>query len=252
MEEKAEQSQQTYKICPKCGYRPKDEHDPLTSGECPACGVIISKYFETLVKKAEAGASPDELKVYKVSDKPEKLSHAGLTLILFGVLFLISSCVLNTSSGTMVLRLTPDGGMVGPIEVTKNRTVYQIDVGQNIVKDNEWSYVSGEVLDKNQNHLFGFGKEFWKESGYDSEGRWTERVRDYKMKVTLSKGIYYLWFESEKSANVRNDIYIRVHKKLGSSLPFLIAGIVILIIGLVVNEVANQSVTKILSALDDS
>ena len=70
------------------------------------------------------------------------------------------------------------------------------------------------------------------------------------MKVTLSKGIYYLWFEAEKSPGVRDDVYIRVHKKLGSALPFLIAGIFLLVIGLVVNEVANQTVTKILAELE--
>ena len=37
------------KICPKCGYQAQNGNDPLITahgglGECPSCGVIVSKY----------------------------------------------------------------------------------------------------------------------------------------------------------------------------------------------------------------
>ena len=64
-----------------------------------------------------------------------------------------------------------------------------------IKNNNDWSAVTGNVLDQDKNYLFGFGQEFWKESGYDSDGRWTESKTKYDMKVTLPKGIYYLEFE---------------------------------------------------------
>jgi rubrerythrin len=36
-------------ICPKCGYQAQNDNDPLItahegSGECPSCGIIVSKY----------------------------------------------------------------------------------------------------------------------------------------------------------------------------------------------------------------
>ena len=36
-------------ICPKCGYQAQNDNDPLITahdglGECPSCGVIVSKY----------------------------------------------------------------------------------------------------------------------------------------------------------------------------------------------------------------
>jgi len=37
------------KICPKCGYQAQNDNDPLITahgglGECPRCGIIVSKY----------------------------------------------------------------------------------------------------------------------------------------------------------------------------------------------------------------
>ena len=93
--------------------------------------------------------------------------------------------------------LPSGGGTLGPIHVEGDRGIYKIHVSQRIINDNDWSYVTGEVLDENKNYLFGFGQEFWKASGYDSEGHWTERKTDYATKVTLQKGTYFLNFEFE-------------------------------------------------------
>jgi len=45
------------RICPKCGYRALSEQDPLIvghngDGECPACGIILSRYHDAQQKKA--------------------------------------------------------------------------------------------------------------------------------------------------------------------------------------------------------
>ena len=191
----------------------------------------------------------------KGKEKSRELSKISIVLICFAIVCLISSWVINWNRGSIGrVQLPPEGGMVGPITVTKDRTVYQISVSQDIRQDNSWSFVTGEVLDKNKEYLFSFGKEFWKESGYDSDGRWSEKETKYDMKVTLEKGTYYLNFESQKSreGGAQNSIWVIVKQKGGSALPFFVSGIIALIIGVILNEIANRTMTKIISDLAEA
>jgi len=189
------------------------------------------------------------LGVQKPGSKLQTSTQIAVALIAFGCICLISALVVNFSRGRLIHKsLPPQGGIIGPIQVKKNQTVYLVKVSQ-YTRDREWSSVTGNVLDQNKNYLFGFGEEFWKESGRDSEGSWTESKHKYDIKVTLQKGTYYFEFESERSRNVSDNIKISVYRKTGSSLPFLIAGVLALIIGVVLNEIANQTFTNKMAAI---
>ncbi len=135
------------------------------------------------------------------------------------------------------------GGTIGPIEVKKDYSVYLIRVKQAIKSYGAWSFVSGDVLDENREYLFGFGKEFWKESGYDSDGTWYESVSDYDMKVTLpKKGAYYLRFNADMSRpGAGGDIQVTVQPKYGSSLAHFILGIIGIIACIIVWAKANMT-----------
>ena len=121
----------------------------------------------------------------------------AIAFIGFAVLCLFTSLFFNFNRGKSIKEQLPaQGGIVGPIEVKKDKTVYLIKVKQNITGNNQWSSVTGELLDAQKNYLFGFGKGFWNESGYDTEGYWSERVTKYDMKITIpTKGTYFLSFE---------------------------------------------------------
>jgi hypothetical protein len=182
----------------------------------------------------------------------KKPSQMALVLVVFGVVCLITAGFFSISRGTSIQKDLPlEGGIVGPVEVKTDNTVYLIKVFQYIRKDNDWSAVTGNVLDQDKNYLFGFGQEFWKESGYDSDGRWTESKTKYDMKVTLPKGTYYLEFETDRTPGIDTGISVSVSKKMGSSLPFLAAGILALIIGVVMNEIANQTISKLVEQMED-
>lgn len=198
--------------------------------------------------KTEKRAVP--LGVQKPGSKLKTLTQIAVTLIAFGCICLISALVVNFSRGKSISKSLPlQGGIVGPIQVKKDRTVYLVEVSQH-VSYGQWSSVTGNVLDQDKNYLFGFGEEFWAESGRDSEGPWAESKNNYKMKMTLQKGTYYFKFESERSRYVSGNITILVHQKRGSPLPFLIAGILALISGVVLNEIANQTFTKMIEAIE--
>ena len=185
-------------------------------------------------------------------DKKDK-KRAALALIGFAILSFVTALVFNVSTGGKVSEiLSPQGGTIGPITVEKDRTVYQITVAQEINRDGAWNHVEGTVLDENKKHLFSFGEEFWKESGYDDGGSWTERKTDYTIKVMLQKGIYYFDFDAENVNQTTGRIQITAKRKGGSVVPFFTAGVIALIIGVVMNEMASGTISRGLKNMDRS
>ena len=179
----------------------------------------------------------------------EDLGRAALALIGFAMLSLLTALGFSLSTGGVVSEtLPPTGGIIGPITVEKDRTVYQITVAQP-VPDGRWNHIEGAVLDADKNHLFSFGEEFWAESGYDDEGAWSERKTDYDIKVTLQKGTYYLGFTPE-NPRIGGGIRITVDQKGGSAVPFVTAGVISLIIGVILNEKAKGTIGRKLQNLD--
>ncbi len=181
----------------------------------------------------------------------KQLSIIAISIMIFGVVSLITSFILNFSTGKEISKkLLPEGGIVGPVSVKKNNSVYKIWIRQSIRNNKDWSFLTCEVLDQNKKYLFSFGKELWKESGYDSDGSWSESVTESSMKINLEKGTYYLKISSDKAPRVQNSIYVSVKRKIGSALGFLIIGILAIIFGAILNEILNQTITGKLESLE--
>ncbi len=166
-------------------------------------------------------------------------------LIAFSMLCFITSCFMNMNTDSVIKESIPiTGGEIGPIEVSKDYSVYNVHV-EKYLNNNSWSFIGGDVLDQDKNYLFGFGKELWKESGFDSDGRWAEQDTDMNIKITFNKaGIYYLRFNDESSntatsttssfnsqSNRLSGLQVTVSPKLGSSLIHFILGCIALITG---------------------
>ena len=182
----------------------------------------------------------------------KKSSQLAVTFIIFGIVCLLSALVFSTSKKSVLFEKIPaEGKTLGPITAKDSASVYQISVHKPFGRANQWSFIAGEVLNEKKEYLFGFGQELWQESGRDSDGFWTEAKSNYDMKITLQKGPYFLNFESENSMSkgYGDDITIRVEKIRGSSLYFVIAGIIGLILGAVFNEIGNQTISKIASTM---
>ncbi len=168
----------------------------------------------------------------------------AIVLLIFAVIFLFTSAIFHGCKADKVIRetLPPTGGLVGPIKVKEDKSVYLIEVEQDIRRDFDWSSISGELLDANKEYIFGFGKEFWKESGYD-EGHWTEKVTNYEMKITLpTRGTYYFNFEVEKALGVNTNVIVKISRKYASSLPFFWFGILFLIVGVAIGLINNKHI----------
>ncbi|MFV2055165.1 MAG: hypothetical protein ACC707_01815 [Thiohalomonadales bacterium] len=163
----------------------------------------------------------------------QKLNADSLSKILFiyGLFSLVVAFAMSFSTGKEIRQsVSMAGGEVGPIQVTDANSVYLIDVFQS-VGSNSWSSITIDVLDENKQYLFAFGDELWKESGYDSDGSWTESNNSFNIKVTFPKeGIYYLSLAGENSNNNPNALArVTVNQKIGSSLAFSIIGILSLL-----------------------
>ncbi|MGV7222482.1 MAG: hypothetical protein ACQ9MH_13235 [Nitrospinales bacterium] len=164
-------------------------------------------------------------------------NQIGLIFLFYAGLCFMTSLYFNSSSGDVIKgNILTTGGEIGPINVEKDNAVYSIKVNQKLNQSGDWSFVSGDVLGANKEYLFGFGKEFWRESGYDGDGPWHESVDNFEMKVNFYKaGIYYLSFNTEMSSEVAgSEVNVTVEPRKGSSLAHLILGIFSIIIGLII------------------
>jgi hypothetical protein len=209
-------------------------------------------------------------------DGPVDLGWVAMVFICFGLLGLLTAFVLSWPSETYFSsRLTqsapslpkaaaqPDPelsaeeaadakahpvlnyALVGPFKIRKANEVLFVRVEADISMDG-WSFVESEVLDEHKDYLFSFGKELWRETGVDDEGPWTEADRDYEMKITIpAKGTYYLNIKTQGD-QTPDTLNVKIGSAVGSSLPHLWFGIVVLLIGLVLNEVANRTVLRLM------
>ena len=212
-------------------------------------GAVAASSVLTPAMVAEWGDSP-------------RLRLVGLIWLLFGVVCLITAIALSggirqLASGS----IPPTGGQVGPINTTKPNTILEIDVRQGFDKDG-WSFVEGEVLDEEEQYLFGFGDELWAESGYD-EGHWHEEKNHFDLKVTIPEpGEYYLGFVTESSAQgavvglgpsaggVGRDINITISAHRASNVLFWAAGIIGVLAGLFMWEAATGRIRKKLGDIE--
>lgn len=184
------------------------------------------------------------------------LGKIATVFIVFGFLSLLTSLIYSFETETVFDRSVNTNNQyappeIGPIYVSKYRESYNIEVKANL-NSQSWFYIQGEVLDIYRNYLFSFGQELSKYSGYDSDGSWQEKVDNYSINITFPKpGAYYLKFDT--SSNESPGVFkLKVNKKIGSSLPHLYFGILLIIIGIIVYERKNRTFSGLFDEKIDS
>ena len=170
----------------------------------------------------------------------DKLFYNNLLLIvvIFSIICFITS--MNLQASTSVGRTDYDireGMTYGPIKIDKQPKIYKIKA--DFRGSNTSTYLSGEVLDKDKDTLYEFGKDLWHESGYDSEGYWSESERKMTAYLTFKeKGTYYIQFNTEEK-NMRNiDITIQLVK--GSYVAHSQFGSLFLLIAMIIFFMLNK------------
>jgi hypothetical protein len=196
------------------------------------------------------------------------LGKIATIFITFGIFSLITAWIFSTETERLfdnIVRAQPhfniynqqkgageqenskDIATIGPIKIQKYKEVYEITIASSL-PENSWAFIEGEVLDARKNYLFSFGKELWHETGYDDEGAWRESDNSYSMKITFpNPGEYYLNLKKEGSYNPiePSEVQVTISKKLGSSIPHMVFGILSLLLGIILNEMRNKTIAKI-------
>jgi len=131
-----------------------------------------------------------------------------------------------------------EGSTYGPIVVKKGQPKI-CKIKSAMYGDNRSIYFSGEVLDEDKETLYEFGKDLWHESGYDSEGYWSESDRNMAACLTFTEpGKYYIQFHTDE--NMMNQIGLEIVVKKGSGIPHLMMGMYLLIITILIFIMLNR------------
>ena len=171
----------------------------------------------------------------------DKLFYNNLTLIvvIFAIICLVTSMLLqSTFYYNKTMNYLNEGQIVGPIKV-KNKPVI-CKVMAHFSGENTSSYLSGEVLDENKDTLYEFGKDLWHESGYDSDGYWSESDRKMTAYMTFKdKGTYYIQFNTDEK-NMYN-ISVTMQLVRNSYVAHSKAGTLALMLAMIVFYLLNAS-----------
>lgn len=146
-----------------------------------------------------------------------------LILSVFALLCIFTSICLEINSPRVKrYSFLQEGQTFGPIVVAKNRPVIY-EIKSHFRGINDSSYIYGEVLDEEKDTLYEFGKDSWHESGYDSEGYWSESDMSMTSKLAFSEpGTYYIKLSTEN--NKLSQFNIVLSRKSGSGIPHLMMG----------------------------
>ncbi len=179
------------------------------------------------------------------------LGSVATVFIIFGLLGLMTAWFYSNETVKVIYSVynpqeSKEYKEFGPIAVSEKGAVYRISVNAKLANQS-WSFIEGEVLNNDKEYLFSFGKELSYYSGSD----WSEVDDDYSIKVTFPQiGKYYLRFKTESSHNPQN-ITVKVSSRVGSSLPHFWFGIITLIIGVILNEIHNRTIIRVLGSLSN-
>lgn len=209
---------------------------------------------------------------YKLSDRLNQdrylpavnLAKVGSVFIIVGIISLITAWYFSFETSEVINKnikplISYDesedidlSSVVGPITTSTSKEVYAIHISIPSLPENVWTFIEGQVLDDDHEYLFSFGDEFWHETGHDDEGAWRESYDNYHMKVTFPEpGEYYLSVKAQGDYQPAT-VQVKVAKCHGSSVPHLVFGLIIIIIGLVLNEIRNKTISTILQKMAEN
>lgn len=174
-------------------------------------------------------------------------------LIVFAAINLLTAFVFSAETGKVAsYKITPplissQPTEIGPINIKKDKQSLNVSFKADI-QGQSWVVVRGEALDKNKKYLFSFTKELSYYSGRDSDGSWSERDDSYSMNLTFpKKGDYYFKINLDYNKKPRS-VKVMFNNKIGSHIPHMVFGIILLISAIVINELKNNSIRKMIVA----
>jgi hypothetical protein len=214
---------------------------------------LKARQNKALTKSTRRRGTPQTARASTSKEGGIDLGKIAIVFFIYGVIGLITSAFYSGGSTPFIRKniVSMAGETLGPINIKKQNTVIEVSVAAAMHK-NTWSFVEGELLDSKKEYLFSFGKELWRETGYD-EGHWDEKDAEYSMDITIADpGTYYIKIKVKDGAKSPSSITVALSTKNGSNIPHLWFGIFALLIAIILNEKKNRSIRTILESAGDN
>jgi len=193
--------------------------------------------------------------------------QVALVFVAFAFIYFVTAFYFSTTSFGKEVRLkgrydqTEKAWIFGPVSTRERNQVVEINVYDGSVKES-WSYFEAELVqDEKGPALLSFGGESWHETGRDSDGYWAAAERNNDIRVTIpDPGRYLLRIRVEgghkTGRNIgdhtaRSKLMVSGRFVRGSTALFIWSGVLLLIVGVVMNELRNRTVINMLSNLSD-
>ena len=182
----------------------------------------------------------------KINPKIKKINAIFYNnILLICVSFAIlcfSSCIASLTDVEHIAngRAIQNGQELGPLKIDKNPKIYQLEAyysGNNSSLD-----FSAEVLDADKDTLYEVGKDLWHESGYDSEGYWSESDRKMVARLNFyNPGTYYIRIQNPNNSQ---NLEVVVKKVKSSYVPYYILGFWLLFLSIFFGCINNKEALK--------
>ena len=124
----------------------------------------------------------EEIRIYEQKEvEKRQYAHWSNLFLAVAFLLLLVSLVSSTSKGRELFKQninlaslnSDEGVVVGPFDLSKVGTVHNLRLSASI-PDNSEAWAAVELLEDEDTAVNEFEGDFWRESGYDDEGNWSE------------------------------------------------------------------------------
>lgn len=188
------------------------------------------------------------------ADNGVHLGKLALVFIVFAALFLITALVMDVSVYSIQQDVRANQ-RVGPVVTTTPNTILYVSV-ENRSLSESWAYVEAELVDRRGRWAGGFGGNQYHESGYDSDGYWSESESTVDLTLVVpDPGEYWLRFKveggkanSNRASNIasQTQLSVTVDYKLGGAGIFFVIGLIVLVMGVILNEIRNRTIMRLI------
>ncbi len=193
-------------------------------------------------------------------DEGIHLGKLALVFIGFALFYLATALYFSMSEKDQVLTGMANKDF-GPIETTRPNAVLEITIYHESLKES-WAYVEVDLMNRDSTKaLMTFSGEQYHESGRDSEGPWSESKSNTDIRITVPEpGSYYLRARvqggpknstSASDTTGKTELRITIDHLRGSSALFTWAGVILLILGVVLNEIRNKTVLALIGKMSN-
>lgn len=168
----------------------------------------------------------------------------SVLLIFFGVISLLTALILDNISSRNLLReqVPMQETVVGPFKISERDKVLSVRITHDL-PSNSWNFVTGSLLDENKRYLIGFGGEMWREGG-ESESSYTAKIN------VQQPGQYFLRLKPKTdlrgNQRQREEYWVEASIMPFSTVPHFAFGLILLIVGAVMNFAAGGFVKSLL------